>query len=316
MDERFLGKQATAVLLFVLLLAAGLILSGCVVQVPVDVQATAQALAHSWATQTAEAQPAAGQPTFTPTNTAVPSATSTTSAETPAPTRTATPTQVATATSTFLPAPSATPTATHTSTPEATATPTQGVTPRPTATRTSTPSPYPSCSESVDATLALGWEYAKLGCPKAPAAIVWSARQPFEHGEMIWLQDSDWTYGLDYLDGTDPQKGSWTTGGRGWRWDGSFENGHGLTPPPGLVEPIRGFGFVWFNYFGGPSSALGWGKDQEKGYCALVQRFDKGMLIQSSPAPGCAGGQFNWAANPDFSPIFLALYDDGSWKRF
>jgi hypothetical protein len=133
---------------------------------------------------------------------------------------------------------------------------------------------------------------------------------------MIWMEDTDWAYALQYLGGTESKKGQWVTGGTSWKWDASFENGHGLTPPEGLIEPIRGFGFVWYNFLGGPSSQVGWGMVEEKGFCARVQRFDKGMLVRSTAVPGCLGEQFNWATSPDFPPVFIALYGDGSWKRF
>jgi hypothetical protein len=161
-----------------------------------------------------------------------------------------------------------------------------------------------------------GWDHARLGCPVAAPVIVWSGWQPFEHGAMIWMEDTDWIYALNYAGGGDPSQGDWATGGEGWRWDqASFPNGHGLTPPEGLVEPIRGFGFVWFDKFGGPTSQLGWGTAEEKGFCARVQRFDKGLLIQSTPM-ACGSGQFNWASTSGFTPVFIALYEDGAWKRF
>jgi hypothetical protein len=316
MDKRCLRKRAPVVCLAALLSVIGLLVSGCVVKVPVDVQATAQILARTWATQTAEAQPATTQPAPSPTNTGMPTAAPTVTTGTPAPTDTTGPTQVAATTSTVTLAPSPTATTVQTVTPKATATATQKATPKPTATRTSTPSLTPPCTVPVDAALVSGWDYAKLGCAKAAATVPWAAWQPFQHGEMIWMEDTDWVYALNHGGGTDSKQGDWATGGNSWRWDDSFPDGHGLTPPEGLVEPIRGFGFVWYTKLGGQSSQLGWGTAQEMGFCALVQRFDKGMLVQSSAAPGCAGGQFNWAANPAFSPVFIALYGDGSWKRF
>jgi hypothetical protein len=165
-----------------------------------------------------------------------------------------------------------------------------------------------------DPSLASRWSYAELGCPVGYATIVWSAWQPFQHGYMIWMEDTDWTYALQYLGGTDAKKGQWTTGGNGWRWDG-ITNAPELTPPEGLVQPIRGFGFVWYYKLGGAAAPIGWGAAEEKGFCALVQRFDKGMLVQSTAA-GCGGGQFNWATTSEFKPVFLALYDDGRWRRF
>jgi hypothetical protein len=303
-------------------MASGLLLSACTVQAPVDVNATAVALARSWATQTAEAKPvdvyatavalagswatqtAEAQPAASATNTEAPA--------TSARTDTATPVKEPTATPTLTPIPE--PILTSTLTPPPTLT--QTVIPKPTATRTATTAPPPTCPVAVDAALASGWNYAALGCPKAEASIVWSAWQSFLHGYMIWMEDSDWTYALQYLGGTDGRKGEWVTGGNGWRWDGSFPDGHGLTPPEGLVEPIRGFGFVWYSKLGGPSSQIGWGTAEEKGFCAVVQRFEKGMLVQSTAASGCGGGQFNWATTSDFKPVFIALYGDGRWRRF
>jgi hypothetical protein len=287
--ERQVRRQRTAfVCLALLLLGAVLLLSACSVQAPVDVNATAVALAHAWGTQTAEAQPA-------------PSATNTVPPPTAAPTDTETPAQEPTSTSTPVSPP---PTSTQT------------VGPKPTASRTPTPGPAPTCAVAPDPALASRWSYAELGCPKEYAKVVWSAWQPFERGYMIWMEDTDWTYALQYLGATEPKKGQWATGGESWRWDGvSFPEGHGLTPPDDLIEPIRGFGNVWFSKLGGQTSQLGWGTVEEKGFCALAQRFDKGMLVQSTAA-GCGGGQFNWATTSEFKPVFLALYADGRWRRF
>jgi hypothetical protein len=281
------NRRVRLVCLATLLLAAAVLFSACAAPAPVDLNATAQAMAHTWGTQTAEAQPA-------------PVATKTVPPATAAPADTETPAQEPTSTSTPIPPPTSTQTAG----------------PQPTASRTPTPGPAPTCPVAPDPALASRWSYAELGCPKEYAKIVWSAWQPFERGYMIWMEDTDWTYALPYLDGTDPKKGKWATGGEGWRWDGiSFPDGHGLTPPDDLIEPIRGFGNVWFSKLGGQTSSLGWGTQEEKGFCALTQRFDKGMLLQSTAA-GCGGGQFNWAAQPAFPPVFIALYTDGSWKRF
>jgi hypothetical protein len=307
MERQVRWQRFTALCLAGLLLLASLLLSACTAQVQVDVNATAVALAHSWATQTAEAQPATPQP---------PSATSTATLAAPAVTDTLAPTQAptqaATSTSTLAPSPPLTATATQTAPPKPSSTST--ATPKPAATPTVTSTP-PVCPVAVDAALASGWDYARLGCPKAPSTIVWSAWQPFEHGDMIWMEDTDWIYALNHAGGTDSKQGQWATGGNGWRWDG-ITNAPQLTPPEGLVEPIRGFGFVWYYKLGGPTSQVGWGTAEEKGFCALVQRFDKGMLVQSTPAAGCGGGQFNWATTSGFTPVFIALYHDGSWKRF
>jgi hypothetical protein len=314
MNRRYRARWARPACLSALLLAAGLLFSACVVQVPVDLNATAQAMAHAWATQTAEAGPGSAgvQPAVSPTSTGAPTASPTLGTALKGPTDTTTPAQPPSPTSTPT-APPPPPTATQTVTPKPTSTSTIA----PKSTNTPTPSRTPSCPLAVDAALTSGWNHGKLGCPKASATIVWSAWQPFQHGYMLWKEDNDWVYALNYRGGTDSKAGDWATGGDSWRWDGvSFPDGRGLTPPEGLVEPIRGFGDVWFARLGGPSSQLGWGTEQEKGFCALVQPFEYGMLVQSNAASGCAGGQFNWAANPSFPPLFVALYGDGSWQRF
>jgi hypothetical protein len=314
MDKRYRRRQSVPAGLVALLLTAGLLMSACAVPVQVDLNATAQAMAHTWATQTAEVGPATEVlPAASPTSAEAPTATATGETALPVPTDTATPPRAPSPTSTITQPPPIAATATQTPTPKPTSTHT--VTPKPTNTNTPSPSPTSPCPTAIDNALAPGWDYAKLGCPTTPAATVWSAWQPFEHGEMIWMQDTDWIYALDHAGGTDSKQGDWATGGESWRWD-EITNAPELTPPGGLVEPIRGFGFVWYYKLGGPSSQVGWGAKEEKGFCALVQRFEKGMLIQSSAAPGCGGGQFNWAATADFSPLFIALYADGGWERF
>lgn len=200
-----------------------------------------------------------------------------------------------------------------------TATPTAAATQAPTATASRTPTATapatPACSRDVDASLIAAWSLASLGCPTGPAAIIWSAWQPFQHGDMFWRQDSDWAYALHWRNGNDPTRGDWSTGSNAWRWDGSFEDGHGLTPPPGLYEPIRGFGYVWYNFSGGPDSRLGWATDQEKGVCARIQAFDKGTIVRSTKVPECAGN-FNRGQEPSFNHFLFALYTDGSWRMF
>lgn len=302
MERQARRRHAGALRLAVFLLTAGLLLPACTPRAPVDVNATAVALAHSWGTQTAEALPATPQPL---------SATGTAGLAAPTPADTRTPTQ-ALSTSTLVAPP---PTAAFTQTAEPAPASTPAATPKPAASPTVTSTP-PTCPVAVDAALAPGWDYARLGCPKAPAAIVWTAGQPFEHGSMIWMEDTDWIYALNYAGGGDPSQGDWVTGGENWRWDQvSFPNGHDLAPPEGLVEPIRGFGNVWYEMLGGENGPLGWGTEEEKGFCAVVQRFEEGMLVQSTAA-GCGGGQFNWATTSGFAPVFIALYDDGSWQRF
>jgi hypothetical protein len=181
---------------------------------------------------------------------------------------------------------------------------------------TPTPTPLPPCSIAADARLAPAWERSELGCPVSAATLIWSAWQPLEHGSMFWRSDNDWIYELTFADGTDANRGAWATGGESWRWDGTFPDGHGLTPPAGKTEPIRGFGFVWYGKRGGPSGPLGWATSPERGFCATLQAFEAGLIFASNPeVQSCPDGGFNMARDPSFTPVRIVLRNDGSWRR-
>ncbi len=245
----------------------------------IDVEELAVALAQTWATQTAEAA-AAASPT--------PAATAT--AELPMP---------VTAMPTYTTAPTLPPS------------PTTAATRPPTGTAT----PAPACAVSVGAELAPAWDREKLGCPTAAAEVIWAAWQPFARGYMFWRSDRDWTYALTFA-GSDKMQGSYETGGDGWRWDNSFPEGRGLTPPAGQIEPIRGFGFVWFSKLGGPDSEVGWATEQEKGICVTRQEFERGVIVKSNTVAFCGDNLYNMAQEPGFAPVLLALHGDGTWRRY
>ena len=173
---------------------------------------------------------------------------------------------------------------TFTPLPASTLTPTFAPTSTPTAppTRTPTVSPTAPCAVAVNPEMAAGWDLATLGCATGNAAVVWAAWQPYERGDMLWLSDSDWAYALHWQNGTNSNAGDWSTDGNAWKWDGSSPDGVGLTPPSGLYEPVRGFGYVWRNFLGGTASAFGWATGPEKGFCANVQRFERGFAFRSS----------------------------------
>jgi len=169
---------------------------------------------------------------------------------------------------------------------------------------------------AVDPQLAAGWDQTKLGCPTAKAAVIWAAWEPFQRGNMFWRNDLDWTYALEQRNGTDTGFGNWSTGKDAWKWDESFPEGRGLTPPPGLLEPVRGFGYAWYNFLSGPDSALGWATSQEKGFCANLQPFENGVIFHSSTVLYCQDQTYNWAAqDPSFTPLFFTLYADSTWER-
>lgn len=249
------------------------------------------ALANTWATQTAEAATAVPSPSATAT-----------AAEIAAAASTATATAVVAATS----APAATATTAPTLAPSATTAAT-----RPPA---GTLTPVPDCAISVGLELAPAWDREKLGCPTAAAEVIWAAWQPFARGYMFWRSDRDWTYALTFA-GDDKMQGSYVTGGDAWRWDNSFPEGRGLTPPAGQIEPIRGFGFVWFTKLGGAESAIGWATEQEKGICVTRQEFERGVIVKSNTVAFCGDNLYNMAQEPAFAPVLLALHGDGTWRR-
>jgi hypothetical protein len=281
------------------LIAVGLVtlllLSSCAAQPTVNVEATAQSLARLWVAQTAEAQSAVQ---------AAPSATDTPVPAVPTPTATELSAAASTATTTVMPTLTVMPTRPPVTT--AAASPVPGL----------TSGPASACPVAVDPELAAGWDRTKLGCPTANATIIWAAWEPFQRGNMFWRSDLDWTYALHQRNGTDTAFGDWSTGKDAWKWDESFPDGRGLTPPPGLLEPIRGFGYAWYNFLGGPDSALGWATSQEKGFCANLQRFESGVIFHSSTVQYCQDEMYNWAAaDPSFTSLFFTLYADGTWER-
>src|SRR3972149_4985503 len=80
-----------------------------------------------------------------------------------------------------------------------------------------------------------------------------------------------------------------------------------LTPPgPGLIQPIRGFGNLWFGN-NEVRSKLGWGIMDEIDIDALVWRFDRydsGLIL-------CIVGIYSPVKNPDdYLGITFALIQD------
>lgn len=113
-------------------------------------------------------------------------------------------------------------------------------------------------------------------CPGAPITTT-AAYQPYERGFMIWLADAGdiWVF----LNAA-PQLGG---AGRWLHFAESAYRGFAdavpQTPPPGKVQPVSGFGRVWYNltgYTGQPISAeLGWATAPESGYTATRQAWGR-----------------------------------------
>ena len=308
---RPVAGSRTVVLVLIAVGAAALLFAACVVQpAPTpNVEELAQALARTWATQTAQAAPSAGAasvatipasvtpaptlPAAEPTWT-LPATRAANGSATPAPT--GAPSVVATRRPTSLPtpAPSATPTAVSTSRP----TPTPSVT------------PTLGCAIPVDAELVALWDRAILGCPGMRAQVIPASWQQFEHGYILWKSDQECTLVLAFANETDPWQGTVIVDNPGWQWDGiSFPNGRGLTPPPGLLEPVGRLGFVWYEKLGGPSSQLGWATAPAQELCITAQPASGGVVAKTNPRP-CSG-----VKNQSLEPLFIRIRADGNWQR-
>ncbi len=95
-------------------------------------------------------------------------------------------------------------------------------------------------------------------------------------------------------------------------WDGSEPAGRGPAPA-GRVAPERGFGWVWSTR-DDVFQALGWATDKEKGFCAVLQPFERGFLVRSTNAPSCTADElYNFATEPGWQPLALAVHAAG-WR--
>ena len=177
--------------------------------------------------------------------------------------------------------------------PTATATtvvePSPTATSEPTATVTATPDLLASCDIDPAPVLKPLWDLHKesLGCASSELAIVPTiAEEAFEGGHMFWRSDNDAVYIVfDRLkDGTELKEGQWQLNPSWRRWDGTDPDGVGLNPPRGLVEPKRGFGWLWRNHLGAEDGPLGWALDKEYGFdnIGVSQEFDNGRVFKGS----------------------------------
>ncbi|MCB9160184.1 MAG: hypothetical protein H6644_10050 [Caldilineaceae bacterium] len=111
-----------------------------------------------------------------------------------------------------------------------------------------------------------------LGWARTPDAVpVRVVVQPFERGEMLWRADTGQIYArFDAM---------------GWQLfpdtfvDGDPADDPALTPPPGLQQPVRGFGKVWREQ-PGVRDLLGWATAPEESRDARLQEFARGIAVQ------------------------------------
>ncbi len=122
---------------------------------------------------------------------------------------------------------------------------------------------------------------AALGCPLAPnPSSVGSAYQPFQNGLMFWVSSL----------GAQPQAAIYALYNNGTyqRFNDTFQDGvdpnsGGASPPPGVLEPVRGFGKVWREQ-SSVRDGLGWATSGESGGSAQVLTFERGEMVSISQA--------------------------------
>lgn len=170
--------------------------------------------------------------------------------------------------------------------------------PAPTATLTPTPTEaVPTATPTLQVCgLGPGPDFAglwqvhrqELGCPVGEQQTLSTiAEESFQGGHTFWVQDTEQVfivYDRHKETGEELFEGRWQPADPDWKWDGSNPEGIGLSPPPGLVEPQRGFGWLWRTHLGGPEGPLGWALDREYGFdnTGQAQLFEHGIMFKGS----------------------------------
>ncbi len=166
------------------------------------------------------------------------------------------------------------------------------------------PSAPASCAVAVDGRLADLWNPSALGCASQGAALTWASWTPYERGQVIWRADTNSVYGF-YNSG-------W------WQrltdtWDGSSTAPSRGSPPAGLLAPERGTGWVWGtndSHF----NELGWATVQQRGFCALVQPFERGFLLRSNNVEFCRDTLYNHAREGNWPLDAITAVSGGAWS--
>jgi hypothetical protein len=164
------------------------------------------------------------------------------------------------------------------------------LTPQPDLSPTPQPSPMPTQSAVPTAEAAAAF-------PTPTVREIYVAEQPFQRGRMFWLQPTGQIWVM--LE-TEPGVGIWQVYDDAFK-EGDLEFDPSITPPEGLLQPIRGFGTIWR---GNPEvrQTLGWATDNEFGFVANYEYQPGGSLIE---------GEF--VAGPGYH-FLRSLY--GDWFRF
>jgi hypothetical protein len=123
-------------------------------------------------------------------------------------------------------------------------------------------------------------------CPIGPAIITDGAEQHFERGTMLWVSAEDRIYVL-FDDGQLPRWSAYSD-----EWDeGEPPKDEGIEPPPGLQQPVRGFGLIWREE-STVRERLGWAVDAERGYETALQ----------------------WSSHVRYPVLYIRALDGGVWE--
>ncbi|MBX3086650.1 MAG: hypothetical protein KF716_33760 [Anaerolineae bacterium] len=117
----------------------------------------------------------------------------------------------------------------------------------------------------------------QVGCPTNGAFTVNLVQQPFQKGLMIW-RDTKQIY---VLSSVAIQQGAamdtlWIVPDQ---WNDSIPASDGsYIPPDGLIQPVRGFGYVWRSNQQ-IRDTIGWALAGEQPYQGIWQDFERGWLM-------------------------------------
>ena len=197
-------------------------------------------------------------------------------------------------------------------TPTAIALPLPTIASIPTTVFTAVAIPVPTATQHIACTLSAAsafgtiWNQATIGCALDAAQVGWASWTPFEHGYMMWRRDTDMIY-IFY------DNGQWHPTPDDW--DGVSEPPSRGTPPAGRTAPKRGTGWVWA-HDNAVFQGLGWATNEQKGFCAEVQTFEQGFLLQSSTVEFCHEEKlYNFAREATFGVLTLQVYDTRYGQR-
>jgi len=120
----------------------------------------------------------------------------------------------------------------------------------------------------------------RLGCPSAQPHTLTLVMQPFQTGFMFWRDTKE-----IYVLSTAALRGGSSTD-TFWRvpdnWNESMPaSDPSQVAPAGLLQPIRGFGYVWRSN-ATIRSSLGWALAAEQPYQATWQDFEHGWMITNN----------------------------------